>query len=668
MKKLHPAQSQIASDPHRFRVVKAGRRFGKSVLSAYEMFACAVANDKARVPYYAPTRDDARDIMWGILQEVCGDAVVEKNEGRLELQVRNRYGTTSLIALYGWEAVQERKKGVGVKNNFIVLDEVSKYRNFIEGWHEVLRPTLTDLRGGAMFISTPNGFNHFYDLYNTQDDDDDYKSFTFTSYDNPFLPKDEIEKAKKELTEDRFAQEYMADFRKTEGLVYKDFDRVKHLFKELPPYVQVVKTFGGHDFGTNNPCASITIKKDHDARYWVTDEWYQTGKTDAQQADYVAALKWDECYPDPASASGILEMKNRGINVRDVVKGKDSIRNGINTIKELLKTNRLKIHESCKNLIWEFETYSYPEKKHGHNEDENPIKEGDHACFIKGTIVNGQKIEDIGVQTGIEDVYEYEVAGEKLTATKNHPVLTHRGVVNIDTLRYNDIIWKGKRLFMTVSSGLGIRTVIDGLKGITISALKRLMEARERDYIDTYGERLTVKSLRAIMFIIKTATLPAMSLVILSLCSVVNTLKDIGVQKSENGLKKILSMLSNVLLNGLKPQLVRSGGEKLDLITNSIYLTDPSSQGSAIYAVKSTGQKEMDRTGFAITTAVKRHYVGQEPVYNLRTKNGMYLANGIMVSNCDAIRYALMMDNQLSVRKVRPRYFQEPRTRGNIAL
>jgi hypothetical protein len=64
-----------------------------------------------------------------------------------------------------------------------------------------------------LFISSPKGFNHFYDLYNLEAKDKDYKSFHFTSYDNPFIPRDEIDKASKELTEDRFAQEYLADFR-----------------------------------------------------------------------------------------------------------------------------------------------------------------------------------------------------------------------------------------------------------------------------------------------------------------------------------------------------------------------------------------------------------------------------------------------------------------------
>src|SRR3990167_9003080 len=209
---LHKAQSEVVRDNHRFRVIDCGRRFGKTTLVAWEMVGVGVASRDARVPYYAPTRDDARDIMWKMLQEVAGDLIVDKNEGRLELTIKNKFGGTSLLPLYGWEAVQERKKGVGVKNNHIFLDEVAKYRNFWEGWQEVLRPTLTDLKGGTTFISTPNGFNHFYDLYNLENEDSDYKSFHFTSYDNPFLPVEELEKAKKELTEDRFAQEYLADF------------------------------------------------------------------------------------------------------------------------------------------------------------------------------------------------------------------------------------------------------------------------------------------------------------------------------------------------------------------------------------------------------------------------------------------------------------------------
>ena len=376
--RLHPAQSTIASDLHRFRVLCCGRRFGKTVLAVEEMVGVAIAKKDRRVAYFAPTRDDAREITWSMLVKKCENIITYKNESLLQLKIMTQDEGESQIALYGWESVQERGKGRGLANDFIVCDEVATYRNFWIGWNEVLAPTLIDNKGSAMFISTPHGFNHFYDLYNTELKDKDFKSFHFTSYDNPHIPVDELEREKKTKPSDTFAQEYLADFKKSTGLVYKEFNRSRHVFQKEEGKA-FVKTFGGLDFGFTNPCAAITIKKDRFAVYWVTDEWYKTQQTDAQIADYVQALKWDECYPDPESPAAIEELRKRGVNTREVVKNKDSIKNGINVVRELFKTNRLRIHESCVNVILEFESYSYPESRPEKNEDENPIKEGDHA-------------------------------------------------------------------------------------------------------------------------------------------------------------------------------------------------------------------------------------------------------------------------------------------------
>ncbi len=371
---LHQTQKTVALDKHRFRVLCCGRRWGKTTL-AIDQIKGRAAIPNSRIAYIAPTYQQARDIAWEQLKRECKEASQSINESRLEIKLVNG----SLIVLRGWEAIETLR---GQFFHLIVLDEVAMMRNFGINWQEVIRPTLTDTRGEALFISTPKGFNHFYDLYNQQNADDDYKSFHFTSYDNPHVPSDELDKAKKEVTEDRFAQEYLADFRKMEGLVYKEFDREKHLFDE-PGFegddFVVVKTFGGHDFGTTNPAASIEVKKDKDSNYWVYERLYKTGLTDSAQADFVASLKWNECYPDPESASGCEELRRRGVNVREVIKNKDSIRNGINAVRELFKSNRLFIHSSCENLIWELETYAYPDKKPDHNEEEKPIKENDHA-------------------------------------------------------------------------------------------------------------------------------------------------------------------------------------------------------------------------------------------------------------------------------------------------
>ncbi len=371
--KFHPGQDAIASDPHRFRVARCGRRFGKSWLAAYEMYAAAIATDNARICYYAPVRDDARDIMWKIIKEVCATSIVgDPNESRLELNVRTLNGSTSLIVLYGWEALQDRGKGVGVKNNFVVLDEVSKYTNFEYGWQEILRPTLIDVQGGALFISTTNGFNHFYDLCNKELEDEDYKTFHFTSYDNPFIKAEEIDKIKSEMTEDRAAQEIYAEFRKKEGLVFKEFSREQHVTKEKPQVV--IETMGGVDAGFTHPTAIPTIKRDSEGIYWITDEYLETGRTEQEVVEYVAVQRFNKVYPDPENAS-LCEALRRRCNVRDVKKGKGSIIAGLQVIHELLKQNRLKIRSHCINTIQAFEMYSYKETKGDKTPDEMP----DHA-------------------------------------------------------------------------------------------------------------------------------------------------------------------------------------------------------------------------------------------------------------------------------------------------
>ncbi len=365
---FHLAQKIIALDKHRFRVLCCGRRFGKTTLAIEEMKGRAsIAN--SRICYVAPTYQQARDIAWSELKNQLRD-VAEFNESRLEIRLVNG----SIIFLRGWEAIETLR---GQKFNLVVLDEVAMMKTFQLSWEEVIRPTLTDMKGEAMFISTPKGFNHFYDLFNKQDVDADYKSFHFTSYDNPFLPFEELEKAKQEMTEDRFAQEYMADFRKTQGLVYKEFDRVKHVYSDtniVPEYI--TDTMAGIDWGYTNPASVHRVRKSSDRHYWIDSEYYKTGKTSEEIVEYAKSLRPTKVYPDPAEPDRLEIARKLGLNVREVSK---DIEAGIDCVRELLKQNRVHIHSSCINLIQEFETYMYPDKKPEKNEPELPIKENDHA-------------------------------------------------------------------------------------------------------------------------------------------------------------------------------------------------------------------------------------------------------------------------------------------------
>lgn len=379
---LTPAQGIVARDTHRFRVLDTGRRFGKTTLSVEEMKGFALAGAE-KIVYVAPTYQQARDIVWETLKKEMRPIIVGKpNESRLDMLVHTAKQGTCMIMLRGWESIETLR---GQSIDFFVLDEVAMYRNFWRIWQEVIRPCLTDRKGQGMFISTPKGFNHFHELFNLQETDIDFKSFQFTTYDNPHIPVEEIDKAKQELTEDRFFQEYMADFRKMEGLVYKEFDREKHVFdieifeKNLPQGFLWNELIIGGDYGFTNPSAVLQIYRSSSDDFYIWDEMYERGKTDTEVNEYVAALNANRVYMDSAAASAVADLKKRINTVREVVKGKDSIKNGIDTVRELFKAGKLHIASRCVNTIAELETYSYPDRKDGHNENEDPIKENDHA-------------------------------------------------------------------------------------------------------------------------------------------------------------------------------------------------------------------------------------------------------------------------------------------------
>ncbi len=371
---LTNAQIAIVSDGHRFRVVRCGRKFGKTEAAIEEMAGCAVSKDDCRVGYVASTFGEAKDIAWERLKKktkTFQDSA--PNETLLNLNVVTQEGGVSEIKLKGWESIETWR---GTEFDLLVLDEIQNYKKFWMLWTEVLRPTLIPRRGRAIFLFTTKGFNHCFDLANMELSDTDFKSFHFTTYDNPYIPLEEIEKMKVEMTPERFSQEVMAEFTKTEGLVYKEFSREKTLYNY--DINGLTETIGCIDWGFNNPAAvlSIGIKDGH---FYVSDEMYKTGLTESKVAEYTAAKGYSKVYPDPENASGIEELRQRHVNVREVIKGKGSIVSGIDKVREALQSGRLHVHTSCLNLISEFESYVYPDERKERNESELPVDDNNHA-------------------------------------------------------------------------------------------------------------------------------------------------------------------------------------------------------------------------------------------------------------------------------------------------
>lgn len=372
---LHPSQQKIVQSQKRFRVVITGRRFGKTVVSSTELVGRAFFERDGIVCYVAPTNEDVRDIVWRELKLATESIALKVNDVRMEIEIKNKFGGISLIKTASWESIINKGRLRGQKFHFIVMDEISSYKNFWVGWEEVIRPTLTDYKGDVLFIGTPKGMNHFYDLYNLQDKDEDFEGFKFTSYDNPFIDPKEIDKAKNQMTVDRFQQEYMGEFRKMEGLVYPEFIRQIDVKEFKEEDLNLKEIIVGLDWGYTNPAGALKILVDKDNKFYISDEYYKRKKVTEEIIEEIKKWNGVKHYPDPAEPDRIEIARRLGLNVREVSKDKVA---GIDKVRELFKQRRIVIHPRCINLINELETYHYPESKGEGNEKEEPVKENDH--------------------------------------------------------------------------------------------------------------------------------------------------------------------------------------------------------------------------------------------------------------------------------------------------
>ena len=364
-------QTKVLDDTHRFKVINCGRRAGKSFLVSIKLLDFASNNPKSIVWYISPNYKQSKSIMWQMLRDIIPQhGIAKTNETELKIELKNG----SQILLKGAEDPDSLR---GVRIDFCVFDEVA----FIDKWDEVwkvVRPTLIDSKASCWFISTPNGFNHFKEMYENVAKDgkpvfapSDWVSFHFTSYDNPYLDKIELENAKSTTDEDSFAQEYMGEFRKMVGLIYKEFSRDKHMvtIPTLDSNYTYTRTL---DFGFAHKSALIyfAISSDDTAIYGY-DGLYKEGLTENQIAEVVKTKDVGKVITNPVADSAqpmsIQQLVELGVTFNPVDKGPDSVKNGIVKVAELLKiradTGKPTLMFN-KDLTWiadEFERYRWME-------------------------------------------------------------------------------------------------------------------------------------------------------------------------------------------------------------------------------------------------------------------------------------------------------------------
>jgi hypothetical protein len=205
---LHPNQERVKTEAERYNVVNCGRRFGKTVLGID--LVCDVAIDGGRAGWFAPEykllAEAWRDLL-AILEPIIESK--DANEKRIELVTGG--------VVEAWSFDRTPNAGRSRKYHRVVFDEAAHCQNLETAWTKGVRATLTDYRGDAWFLSSPNGENYFHSLHQRGGDRPGWKCWTFTSFENPFLAASEIEEAKLDLPTWVFEQEYLAKFQAEGG-------------------------------------------------------------------------------------------------------------------------------------------------------------------------------------------------------------------------------------------------------------------------------------------------------------------------------------------------------------------------------------------------------------------------------------------------------------------
>ena len=352
--------------------VVAGRRFGKTFLATAALLRAAISGENKNVWYCAPTYGAAKEICWNMLiSTIPQEYIAKTNETSLTIKLING----SYIALKGAEKPNNLR---GRALDYIVLDEFADMRP--ETWYEVCRASLSDREGGAMFIGTPKGRNHFYDLWAQGHNYDDWESFQYTTLQGGNVPQAEIEAAKQDLDERTFNQEYCAEFVTYAGLIYYGFSRELSVidYKSDDGTLHI-----GMDFNLDPMSAVICIRKG--GTLYAVDEIVMYG---SNTDEMVAEIKQRYpnrniiIYPDPASrqrktsAGGRTDLsilQNAGFSV----KAKSShalVRDRINAVNSRLLSSdgerHLFVSPKCRQTIKSLERQTYKEGTSIPNKDD----------------------------------------------------------------------------------------------------------------------------------------------------------------------------------------------------------------------------------------------------------------------------------------------------------
>lgn len=402
-------QSHLAflKDGYKRGVLLMGRQSGKTYFATQHAWLSAVLK-QGRYFVVFKTYKQAHEVVWRqYVPLIPKELVYKKNEADLLIELNYIKGPIKLfdgstievehdtnkprstIQLLGSDQADSHR---GFKADGIIFDEYADQDP--DNWDAVYKHFFTTTNGWAIFMGTPRGYNHFYDLIEDAKVNDRWFYLEATWRDSPYVSEEYITEERKEAerkgTLSTFMQEVELEFRAVQGAVYPTFDRKIHIVKPEQLPIDDVSTYVGIDFGYHTT-AVIFVDIDKDQNWWVYDEVY--GREEILQ-DIIPRIKNKignkrlTLMVGDSQAKDAIETMSKDFPIVPVVKRADSIIHGINLIRTKLKPRlqlvgppkpTLFISRTCKNFIQEMEAYKYPEEKQDRNPSEVPMKENDHG-------------------------------------------------------------------------------------------------------------------------------------------------------------------------------------------------------------------------------------------------------------------------------------------------
>ena len=379
----------------RFIVAICGRRWGKSVAASKEI-EVMLNMPKTRSWVVAPTYQTAEKVFREVWHSIIQNRNPEKNVPTRRASYKDMYIETSSGSTFEAKSADNPNSLVGEGLDLLILDEAAKQKKIV--WEMYLRPTLSDRKGKAIFITTPEGYNWVYDLYLKGQSDEEWLSFNSPSWENQFaypegVSDPDLKEAKRNLSVEVFDQEFGSKFTSFAGRVYP-FDR--DLDCGNFPYDPSLPTFCSLDFGYRMPAVA----------------WFQTNMVEGKwhiniidEIIHQSNIKTDDLarqvksrpynvqayFGDPAGKSvqgqsglGDMEIFRKfGMSIRSVRdRVSTNIASGISHVRSFVENAEgerfIHLDRKCKGLSEDFENYRYPEHKEGTNLKPDTLKDGIH--------------------------------------------------------------------------------------------------------------------------------------------------------------------------------------------------------------------------------------------------------------------------------------------------